>query len=46
MVDISRKTYEGNGIETTVDNDGILQLYEKHIKGLDHKKIARRYNKI
>ena len=24
MVDISRKTYERNAIETTVDNDGML----------------------
>ena len=26
MVDITRKTYERNGIETIVDNDGILRL--------------------
>ena len=32
MVDISRKTYERNGIETIVDNDGILWLNKKHIK--------------
>ena len=38
MVDISRKTYEGDGVETIVDNDGILRLNEKHIEeGLDHK---------
>ena len=38
MVDISRKTYEGNGIETIVDNDRILWLNQKHIEeGLDHK---------
>ena len=30
MVDISRKTYERNDIETIVDNDGILWLNEKH----------------
>ena len=24
MVDTSRKTYKGNGIKTTVDNEGIL----------------------
>ena len=30
MVDISRKTYERNGIETIVDNDRILWLNEKH----------------
>ena len=29
MVDISRKTYEENGIETIVDNDGILWFNEK-----------------
>ena len=28
MADISRKKYERNGIETTVDNDGILWLNE------------------
>ena len=32
MVDISRETYERNGIETIVDNDGILWLNEKHIE--------------
>ena len=38
IVDISRKTYERNGIETIVDNDGILWLNEKHLEvGLDHK---------
>ena len=37
MVDMSRKTYESNGIETIVNNDGILRLNEKHIEGLDHK---------
>ena len=40
MVDISRKTYERNGIETIVDHDGILRLNEKHIeKSLDHKNL-------
>ena len=30
--------YEENGLETIVDNDGILLLNEKHIEeGLDHK---------
>ena len=29
MTNISRKTYERNGIETVVDNDGILRLNEK-----------------
>ena len=38
MVDISTKTYERNGIETIVNNDGILWLRVKHIEeGLDHK---------
>ena len=38
MVDISRKTYEENGVETIVDSDGILWLNKKHIEeGLDHK---------
>ena len=40
MVDISRKTYERNGIETIVDNDGILWLNGKHIEEeLDHKNV-------
>ena len=40
LVDINRKTYERKGVETTVDNDGILWVNEKHIKeGLDHKNI-------
>ena len=29
MTNISRKTNERNGIETVVDNDGILRLNEK-----------------
>ena len=38
MVDISRKAYERNGIETIVDNYRILWLNEKHVdKGLSHK---------
>ena len=32
LIDISRKTYEKNGIETIVDNYGILWLNEKHIE--------------
>ena len=32
-VDISRKTYEKNDIETVVDNDEKLWLNEKHIEG-------------
>ena len=47
-IDISRKTYERNGIETIVDNDGVWWLNEKHIeKGLDHKnlrEITTKYN--
>ena len=30
MVDINRKKYERNGIETIVDDDGIMWLNEKH----------------
>ena len=37
MVDISRRTYERNGIKTIADNNGILWLNETHIEGLDHK---------
>ena len=41
MVDISRKTYERNHIETMVDNNGILWLNEKDIEeGLDHKNLG------
>ena len=37
-VDISRKTYRKNSIETIVDE--ILRLNEKHMKeGLDHKNL-------
>ena len=40
MVDISRKTYERNGIETIVNNDGILWLNEKHVEEeLNNKKF-------
>ena len=40
MVDISRETYERNGMETIVDNDGILWLNEKHLEeGLDHENL-------
>ena len=31
MADISKKMYKRNGIETIVDNDGILCLNEKRI---------------
>ena len=48
MVDISRKKYGRNGIETIVDNDGILWLNEKYIEeGLDQKdlqEITTKYN--
>ena len=38
MVDINRKTYERNGTETIVDNDGMLRLNKKLIEeGVDHK---------
>ena len=40
MVNISRKTYERNGRETVVDNDGIFWVNEKDIEeGLDHKNL-------
>ena len=40
MVDIARKTYEKNRVETLVDNDGTLLLNEKEIEeGLDHKTL-------
>ena len=40
MADISRETYERSGIEAIVDNDGLLWLKEKHVKGgLDHKNL-------
>ena len=40
MVNISRKTYEKNSIETIIDNDGILKLNEKHLEeGLVHKNL-------
>ena len=33
MVDISRKMYEKNGVETIIESDGIFWLNEKHIEG-------------
>ena len=40
MVGINRKPYKRKDIETTVDNDGILGLNEKHIaEGLEHKHL-------
>ena len=48
MAEISRETYERNGIQTIVDNDGILYLNDKHIEErLDHKnahEIASKYH--
>ena len=44
MVDISRETYERNGIEAIVDNDGISWLNKKHIKEQfdhEHMRIIR-----
>ena len=41
MVDISKNTYEINGIETIIYDDGILWLNEKHTEeGLDHKNLG------
>ena len=40
MVDIRRKTYERNDIETIVHNNGILWLNEKRMEeGLDHNNL-------
>ena len=40
MADISRKTYERNGMDTVVDNDEILQLNERHIEErLGHENV-------
>ena len=48
MVNLSRETCERNGIETIVDNDGILPLNKKNIDGqLGHKnlqEITIKYN--
>ena len=48
MVDISRQKCKRNGIETIIDNDGILWLNEKRIEErLDHnnlRKIATKHN--
>ena len=41
MVDIRRKTYETNGIEIIIENDGILWLNETHMEeGLDHENLG------
>ena len=40
MIDISRKTYGRNGVETTVDSNGVLWLNENQMEeGLDHKSL-------
>ena len=40
MVNISRKTYGRNGVETTVDSNGVLWLNENQMEeGLDHKSL-------
>ena len=48
MICISRKTYERNGIETIIDNGGILWLNEAHAEeGIDHenlREIITKYN--
>ena len=38
MADISRETYEGNGIET-INSNGILWLNQWHIGGLDQTNL-------
>ena len=43
MIDISRKTYEKNGVQTIVDNDRILWLNEKHLEPLDHENCQKIY---
>ena len=43
MIDISRKTYESNEMETIVDNDGMLRLNERHTEEeLDHKRLCNK----
>ena len=39
MIDISKKTYKRNGIQTIVDNKGILWLNENIEKELNHKNV-------
>ena len=40
MIDISRKTYKRNGVETIVDSGGIFWMNEKHIEeGISHKNL-------
>ena len=43
MINIRRETYESNGMETKVDNDGILWLNERHTEEeLDHKRLCNK----
>ena len=42
-VDISREEYERNGIETIVDNEGILRLNKKHIEERLAIKICEKF---
>ena len=37
MVNVSRETYERNGIETIVDSNEIFWLHEKQIKNIQKK---------
>ena len=39
IVDISKQTYEKNGIKAIVDNDGILWFNERQFDGSDHKTL-------
>ena len=42
MDDISRKTYEKNGIKTIEDIDGILWLHKKQLEeGLNLKRLRK-----
>ena len=46
IVNINKKTYENNGIESIVDDTGTLELNEKHIeKKLGHKNLPAITNK-
>ena len=41
MVNINREMYQGNGIETLVDTNGILRSIEKQIKERLDKKNCK-----
>ena len=46
---LSRRMYQRNGIETIVDNDGILRLNQTHMEELDRKslrEITRKHNLV